>query len=515
MAKRGKSIAPISSASPAERLLALFAGLPRARGEYRLSGTAKGKKLEGKANTVKRGPDVAAWQDHIDGKVGLGVIPIRDDDTCVWGAIDIDVYDGLKLEAVQSRVKELRLPLVVGRSKSGGAHLWLFLTEPASADLVRTKLMEAAIALGYAGCEVFPKQTHLAGPNDTGNWINMPYFNAAATQRFALGPKAGQLELIPFLETAEAAAIDMLTLAELTPDAADDFPGGPPCLQALATRGFPEGSRNNALFNMGVYLRKKIGEGGWDNELVAFNAKFIKPALPTQEVQMVIKSVRKKSYEYKCKEAPICQACSKQICLTREYGVRGGKTDPGVVFGELMKIPTDPPMYLWDVNGERLELTSMQLMDQRKFNQVCFEKLDIWPHPIRSLEWQVLVRERLEKVEISDAPAEASRAGRVWELLEDFCLSRAHGMSRDELLMKKPWTEEGKTYFRLADFIGYLEQQRLFGMTERQLWMILKKSGADHGRWTIKGRTVKWWAVPRFQGTTEPLDQPTAAGAGV
>ena len=34
------------------------------------------------------------------------------------------------------------------------------------------------------------------------------------------------------------------------------FPGGPPCLNKLASIGFGEGSRNNALFNVAVYYKQ-------------------------------------------------------------------------------------------------------------------------------------------------------------------------------------------------------------------------------------------------------------------
>ena len=124
------------------------------------------------------------------------------------------------------------------------------------------------------------------------------------------------------------------------------------------------------------------------------------------------------------------------------------------------------------------------------------------------------MRERLAKIEVIEAPEEASREGRVWQLLEEFCLSRAHGKSRDELLMRKPWTEREKTYFRLSDFLHYLETQRI-RVEEERLWVALRRRGATHGRWNIKGRTVKWWCIDAFEAQTEPLDVPRAAEAGI
>lgn len=502
------ALAAPKRAALAAALHARFAALPRAHGQFTLSGTLKGKKVEGRAALVKEPATVATWEAHLAGKTGLGLIPIRDDGTCRWGAIDVDVYDGLDLAAVAARVVERRFPLIVCRSKSGGAHLYLFGSEDLPADLLRTKLMELAVALGFAGVEVFPKQTALASVRDFGHWINLPYFHATVTTRFALGPAGGQLTAAQFLAAAEAAAVTVDQLSALAPGGGDEFTDGPPCLQTLAARGFPEGSRNNAAYNLAVYLRKKHGDGAWDQALLDLNVKYVKPPLAPTEVAGIAKSVRKKSYEFKCREAPIHAVCNKAICLTRQFGIRGARNDPGVVFGELTKIPTDPPVYLWDVNGQRLELTATELMDQRRFNRICFETLDVWPLPVRPVDWQRMIREKLEKIEVAEAPDDASRPGRVWQLLEEFCRSRAHGLSRDELLMKKPWTEAGRTYFRFADLMEYLEQHRLHSFPERDAWMILRRHGATHGRWNVKGREVKWWSVPVFPEPTAPLDVP-------
>lgn len=499
---------------PAEVLFELFKGLDRARGRFDLAAKSRGKKVEGKAALVKEGPTVGSWEAHLAGEVGLGIVPIRDDGTCRFGAIDIDVYEGLDHAEVAARIKELKFPLVPCRSKSGGVHLYLFACEDVPAALLRNKLMEMAVALGYAGVEVFPKQSALAGSRDFGNWINMPYFNAAATQRWAIGPAGGQLELGQFLQLAKKLSVTAAALEQFEPNADDYFPDGPPCLQALATRGFPEGSRNNALYNMAVYLRKRHGEAGWDGSLDELNQRFVRPALGHQEVAGVAKSVRKKAYEYKCKEQPICQACNREICLTREFGIRGAKNDPGVHFGELIKIPTDPPFYLWDVNGERLELRSEELMDQRRFHKVSFERLNVWPTMVRPDLWQKLVREKLEAMGISDAPDEASRRGHLWSLLEDFFSSRPGGLSRDELLMKKPWTEHGYTFFRLTDFMQFLQQQGIRTFNEQDLWLALREKGARHGRWNIKGKEIKWWALPQFP-EGESLDVPKIDGENI
>ena len=44
------------------------------------------------------------------------------------------------------------------RSKSGGAHVFLFTDSFAPAALFRSKLKDMAAKLGYANAEIFPKQ---------------------------------------------------------------------------------------------------------------------------------------------------------------------------------------------------------------------------------------------------------------------------------------------------------------------------------------------------------------------
>ena len=485
-----------------------FAGLERAYGQFEIAGK-RGNKVEGKAALIKAPVDFTQWRDHLAGKVGLGIVPIRDDATCVFGAIDVDEY-ALDLKDLNRQIRARNLPLILCRSKSGGVHLYLFTSEPAPAKLIRTKLMEMAVMLGRAVVEVFPKQVRLASDKDFGSWLNMPYFGGAETDRYALDPATGKKVTKPdaFLKLADRLALTVADLEDLDLGQHEYFPSGPPCLQILARQGFPEGSRNNGLYNVAVYLRKRHGEAGWDKALDDINQSLMGPPLGHQEVAAVTKSVRRKAYEFKCNEAPICQVCNREICLTREFGIRGASGDPGVTLGELLKINTDPPLYIWDVNGERLELSAEQIMDQRQFNRACFKCLDVWPRMIKASEWQDLVEQRLTTITTQDAPEEASPEGRLLSMLDEFFLTRPHGRIREELLQGKPWTSEGWTYFRVGDFMQYLDQHRVKGFNEREVWKMLRKNEANHGEWKIKGKCLKWWAMPEAVRRTEPLDVP-------
>jgi hypothetical protein len=58
---------------------------------------------------------------------------------------------------------------------------------------------------------------------------------------------------------------------------------GPPCLQQLCAQGFPQGTRNNGLFNIGVYLRK-FDPDNWKTLLEEHNRSYMTPPLVAQEV---------------------------------------------------------------------------------------------------------------------------------------------------------------------------------------------------------------------------------------
>ena len=54
---------------------------------------------------------------------------------------------------------------------------------------MRDKLNEISAVLGFGGSEVFPKQIELKSKDDTGNFLNLPYFNCSNTTRYCLSRK--------------------------------------------------------------------------------------------------------------------------------------------------------------------------------------------------------------------------------------------------------------------------------------------------------------------------------------
>jgi len=484
----------------------LFRGNPRGHGQYNIQGkVVEGKKAKGRAFTKKGEATEEDYKNHLEGKQGLGIVPILEDSTCWWGAIDIDVYD-LDIVALDKRIKELSLPLITCRTKSGGAHLYLFARdEPIKAPILREQLLIFAQALGYPKAEIFPKQDKIDRDTDIGNWINLPYFDAENTARYALmADKA--LSLTEFLDAADIMRITEAELLKTEPETftEDDLDGAPPCIQALCKRDIPLGEKNTTAFNVGVYCRLKYGDN-WEEEFERMNKEYTKAS--PQTMSKSISQHRKKEYFYQCGETLLKEVCNKEMCRTRRFGI-GQDTGPSILLGALQKVKSDPPIWYLDVEGEMLELSSEDLIDQMRFRKKCMEKIHKIPRKMKQEIWDQVIQERLDNVEEIEAPEDAGPIGQLIYLIRTFCTERAPAQTRDEILQHKPFHENGLTFFQSPDLMKFLQQNRFTGMHPNKIYDTIRKMGGEPQKLSVKNIKVRVWAIPRFEEQTEDFDVP-------
>ena len=77
----------------AENLFSIFQGSDIAHGTFVTKGTSINGKKQGIAKVIREPTTIEMWEKHLNGEVGIGIIPIKSDNNCFWGAIDIDEYD--------------------------------------------------------------------------------------------------------------------------------------------------------------------------------------------------------------------------------------------------------------------------------------------------------------------------------------------------------------------------------------------------------------------------------------
>ncbi len=488
----------------------LFQGLDRAYGTYEINKKKKvggGTKNVGTAKTIKDKVSDTLWEDHLKGETGLGIVPIMDDSNCRFGAIDIDVYEGLDIQKIFDEISEQGMPLVPFRTKSGGLHLFCFTKEDVTATLMQSKLSLFASVLGFGGAEIFPKQTEiLADRGDIGQWINMPYFDYENSDRHAWTLGGKKLSIEEFFKMAESVWFRAADLEAFSVHLVSDIADGPPCLQQIVTTGFQSGTRNDGFFNIAIYLKKAYPDD-WEAHVDDYNNKYLDPPIQSGEIQQIIKSVRNKDYGYTCNKSPLKDHCNSTKCRGRKFGI--GDRAEAPVLTALTKYDTDPPLWFVNLEGSgRLELTTEDLQSQLRFQRKCMEQGNIMPPIVKAPMWQSIINKLMEKLSIIEAPQDASPKGLLFEYLERFCTGKAQAKNREEVLMGKAWTDSGKHWFRMMDFIDYLERNRFKDFKVQKISSILKQEmKGEHHFVNLKGKGANLWSISSFARQTEDFDK--------
>jgi hypothetical protein len=478
------------------------------------------------ARTIKQPVTEELWQQHLNGKRPLGIVPICADSTCVWGSIDIDQYD-MDTTAVVKKVEAMNLPLVPCRSKSGGLHLFMFFAQPVEAASAQNLLRDIAASLGFAGSEIFPKQTKiLVEHGDQGNWIVMPYFGSTYDGKLkaqhGIKHTGAEMTVGEFLTMAEKRRVTTEQMIDLlqrsTPQEKPSkdgkkkerppFSDGPPCLQHLAQTGFPDGGRNNALFHLGVYW-KKAKPTDWQKHVEEDNQRFMKPPLPAEEVVSVIKQLQKKDYEYKCKDEPMKQYCESGKCRMRQYGVGGGDTYPQIL--GIARLKTEPPLWFVQIPNARIPMRTPELQNYKRFHQLCMDHTKVCHRMISDKEWFAILQEPMLQAEDIEAPYELGAPGIFLELLETFLTNRMRGKKKEDLLRGAPWEDEeaGRHYFSMAALEKFLQREGIRNIERSMLkYRINELKGGNESR-EIKGKQRGLWWVPSSAIQVAPeLDTP-------
>lgn len=499
-----------------EKFKSIFTGLDRAHGVFEKSNEPQeGYKVEAQMKTVHEPPTLEKFSNHLKGEYpAMGIVPIDDNNQCLFGAIDIDIYP-LDHKKLIKKISDKKFPLVTCLSKSGGAHLYIFLKQKVFAKELQTKLSEITTALGYPSAEIFPKQVKLfqregEEKRDTGSWINLPYHGR---NRYALKTNGTAASLEEFINLYEKNVVE--ELKKIKTDFKNEIiKDGPPCLQILTQDGIQEGGRNNALFNVGVYYRK-CDPDNYKTLIEGYNRQYIEPPLKSDEVLVVIKQVSQSDsngaprYSYRCTQPPIESLCNKRLCKKRKYGVGGENDREQPIYSDLKVYKSDPPRYFLNVDEFRIELSSTEdLMTHKKVIQACIEQLNRGIPNMAMVEWNKTYTELLESISIDYPPEEVTKKGEFKELLEEFILHQGEALSFEDIFLGKSYTEEGETYFALKDLMEHLKRN---DFKESRAWVTVRlreEYKAKDLTKMIKRVKVRLWKIDQITSDEIELDVP-------
>lgn len=489
-----------------------------------------------RAYTESQGLLEPDWEGHLKGVKGVGGVPILDDDTAWWGAIDCDNHgsdEDLPLAAVDEKIRMLKLPLVPCRSKSGGIHVYAFFEAPQPAARVRALLAAWSGQIGYGGHEIFPKQGKLtndkAGKRNLGNWLNLPYFDEKKTMRYAM-VEGKPLSLPQFIDYAVRMRITEQHLRAL---ALSDHPDAPPCIQHIFTHGVAQGHRNEGLYNVVVYLRKVDTAGGTnaaEAKAIDANQTIFDRPLPRAELGRTIGSALRADMQYRCNEEPIRSLCKREDCLKRKFGItpadadRLATSDSLPAFGNLVKYLAEPVRWDLEIDGVRINnVATDDLLDWRAIRKLVAERLTKVVPMIKNQEWERILSPMMKEARIVETPDDASISGTIRARLREYA-SKTDLASRGEntddrraLLRGLPVVQritvsgmsDRYVLFRGEDFVNYLKRTKSEELKGINLWMAVKEI-CDHTKLRAGDQNINVWVVP-VKEVVEHLGPPSKA----
>ena len=498
-------------ASDAERFLELFKSNNRSSGRYDPS--------NGKMFTEYKELTLENIQAHLDGSIGMGAVPIMDDDHCWWGAIDIDNHgekDDIPIAPIDEKLSLFKIPAIACRSKSGGIHVYAFFSKTRPATKVRAMLARWAALLEVPKAEIFPKQNRLLGEpgkKQLGNWINLPYLAGDATVRYAFR-NGNKLSLPQFLDVCEQLRISD---AEIAATVLAQHPNAPPCIQRMMIDGIAEGKRNEALFNAVVYFKKAFPQE-IENHAGAFNVEAFSKPLGRVEFTRTVSSASRPDYTYRCNEEPIRGLCDRATCIKRQFGItptesaRVEEVSGLPTFSGLIKHLTEPVRWSFEMDGVRVyNVPTEYMLDWSRVRVVIAEQLTKVVPMIKNQEWERILAPLMVSARLEEAPDDSSTAGTIRARLREFGhkVKIANGSpnmeDRSAILRGLPilvTLEDEKQYmaFRGGDFINYLKRTRSEEMKGSNLWFALRPLTVREQRIRVtpgrNGKTINAWVVP-------------------
>ena len=504
----------------------LFAGNLRSFGQW--------DPATGNMITEKAEPTSGHYEAHLRGEMGLGVVPVTDGGTCRFGCIDVDNHgkgsdgSGVDLAALAAKIEHYRLPLVPTRSKSGGAHLYLF-----GADYLPTRLVIRLLNSWRdmlqikQHVDIFPKQDSLvtsSGEKSLGNWINLCYFKSDDTVRYAVDEKGNRLTFELFIRYAQSKRVTVEQLQEI---AQREHLEAPPCIQKMIHTGVESGSRNDAMYNVVIYLKRARPETFFDDAMALNKTMFDKPLGPA-EAKKVIRSASRRDYLYKCGEDPCKSLCDRKVCVTREFGISMDEAkdldaqDSLPQFTDLIEYQSDPPRWGLHVNGHLIaNIPTAVLRDPAAMGNLIFEKIKINIPKISQESWRRRVLDPLvPNLRVVEVPKEASASGVIVAKFNEF-------VQKADLTSDGTNTEDRKALtrnipvvqvingqrcvvFKGTAFSEFLKRNKAEVLHGMDLWIALRRDcGADHDKMRIPGgKVINVWYAPITEEHEVKIDEP-------
>lgn len=458
------------------------------------------------------------YKEHLEGGDGIAIEPLREDNTCFFAVIDIDVPDVNYTSLIQKLYK-YGFKFVPFVSKSGGLHIYFIFqdAEPGQTVIESVNRVVELFGLGRlytsskgkSRVEVFPKHATLK-PDSNGSCVFLPYYNAVGECRQRMITTEGKVvsiqKAMPFIEASFTSTKEMNRLCDALP-----YSDAPFCIQMITLTGaLAEGDgRNDFIFSAAVYLKKKQKENFFD-ELMAINNELAEPQ-EEADVRATYVSVCSKDFQYKCKSGPCAEYCDTKLCKKREYGVgrdKGNHFTGFACWGEISRVMAEEPYYIWkvqvDEGGEFKELKlggADDIMNQLVIARACITHLNRAPLPVKQQDWVLIVNQSLVGIEnrqiAIEVATDTTEMGALKQYFARFLTHKQMNCVLPHLIqLNQVYFKDGEYFFTTNGFQEYLRVNKFqYGRLNLREQLIKYGCSAAEVRYKARGeeRVIPCW----------------------
>ena len=528
-----------------DEFIKIFEGLDRAYGQFKRNESRVSAKVEGKPWVEHKSPQRNLWENHLRGiGVSLGIFPLTDDGTCKWGAIDIDV-DEMDYEELLKKIRELKLPLIMFRSKSGRAHVYLFMKNFTSAEEVRLVMKKFASKLGLADKldRIYPMQTEL-GEKETGSWLNLPYFNHEEGSRYAYKDDFDAATIEEFFEMHKQYAqenLDDYLLEEIkVPTKKVKYTSLEelllPCQKNASKANnnkIPTDiGRNDFLLHSFTWAKraeihtKKIEEYKHLDAkglLKHYNKNYLKEPLPETEIEKTIFKSEDKEYKYLCTRPQIKKYCDPSACTRHLCGITPDQALELVgaeeALGQITQYCSTPPIFYESVDVKTIHYDSKdgkggheRIRIEMKGSDFLYKDKYItrladagyFPHDsilnLKSHDFRKMNISRLSRMSYEKAEEETTPEYEFKTLVRDFLNKCTVSVDRAHLLDGACYYDEKtkEVEIRIHRLMDYLKAIRDFRPMKKVCFDLRKMLNARKVQGTVRDKFGKEKSCPTW-----------------
>jgi hypothetical protein len=471
--------------------------------------TQPGQKVQGETVVYRQQATQEIYDQHNAGEKSIGIVPIRIDNTVMFFMIDVDTYiDPTLHKNILKKIAANNLPLVLTKSKSGGAHLWCFLEEPMFAKDAKHVASQYVKILGLPNkTEIFPVQETVTEEN-LGNHISIPYFGESK-KAMVLDPvtdEPKEIGLKDFLKLANSRIVHPRDISHVYEEAEnvknDVVDGGsdaPPCIDFFEKHHVDEGGRNNVVTHVGVYMKMKY-PNTWEERLYDWHREYCEESLSPTEMRVICTSLEKGEFFYKCQAEPMKSVCNNELCKKRKFGVGGGAYDGDLPFtiGPSRKINSEEPVYYININGKDVRMTLDDLCSFQRVQKLYIKVGDGVLPTIKQQKWMDVLDGILQNIIIEEAPDILGETGVIMDMLANY-LQFTQEEALEDAIEDRPYFDGKRAYFRSIDFINHVKGKikGYNGVRSENIWLILRQEAqVVEEEFGPEDDRFKLWVVP-------------------